>query len=132
MGAAMIVNVLDALRAESLALVPVHGAPATGAELYRSPEIAPGVHAGVDVLVVPPGESFPVHTHPGHHVLYVLEGDGTVMIEGEDFASHVGDFVVIPADVVHNVAAGVAGQIILSIGAPHHRIDSHDRMSVTD
>lgn len=125
-----VVNVLDALRNRALPLAPVHGAPAEGAELYRSPDLGGGVHAGVDVLVVPPHAAFPVHTHPGHHVLYVVDGEGTVMYEGEVIRSRPGDFIVIPAEVVHNVAAGPSGQVILSIGAPHHRIDSHTRMTV--
>lgn len=125
-------NVLAALDAGDLDLAPVHGAPCDGAQLYRSPEIAPGVHAGVDVLVVPPHAAFPVHTHPGHHVLYVVRGTGTIMYEGVTYQSRPGDFAVIPGETVHNVAAGPDGQVILSFGAPHHLIDSHTRMTVVE
>lgn len=129
----MIRNVLRVLESGELQTVAVHDAPARGAGLYRSPDLdGRDLYAGVDLLVVPPHGEFPVHVHPGHHVLFVLRGSGSVFYIDRTHRTVPGDLVVIPADVAHNVAAGPAGQVLLAFGAPHMPIDSVDRMTVVN
>ena len=43
----------------------------------------PGRHAVVVTVEVFPGETEPQHTHPGDEFIYLLEGEGTVLVDGE-------------------------------------------------
>lgn len=129
-------SVLADLDNDRIPLVEMVGVDAMGAELYRSPQLADGaehpVHAGLDVLVVPPNTAFPIHVHPGHHVLYILRGTGTVMYDYVTYESSPGDVIIVPADVIHNVASGPDGQVILAFGAPHHQVHTSERMTVIE
>lgn len=128
------INVLNALDQGALPVVSVAGAPAQGAELYRGPDLSrpSPVHAGLDVLTLEPNATFPIHTHAGHHVLYVIRGSGSVSYQGQVFTTNTGDLIIIPAEVEHNVAAGPEGEVLLAFGAPHRRIDATDRMTVVE
>lgn len=133
MGTTMIIrNITDLAAAGECGGVPVHGAPATGETLFRTPELADDLYAGIDLLVVEPDAAFPIHTHAGHHMLYVVAGEGSVMYEGKVYPTRSGDFVVIEAEVIHNVAAGPSGQYLLAFGAPHRHVHAADRMTVVE
>lgn len=115
--------------------VAVHGADARGESLFCTPTFPAGTpagHAGVDLLYVQPHAAFPLHTHSGHHILYLLQGTGTVTYGGQVYPTSAGDLVMIEATVDHAVAAGPSGQWILAFGAPHAEIDAPDRMHVVD
>ncbi len=43
----------------------------------------------------------PKHTHPWFHVNYVIEGNGLLYIDGEDFEVEPGSYAYIPEDLVH-------------------------------
>lgn len=109
---------------------PIHGTNATGENLFCSQDLPETGHLSVDVLHIPPYEQFPVHTHPGHHLLLVLQGVGMVTINGKKYQTNPGDLFLIEADVPHAVEAGSEGQSMLSIGAPHKHLEDHSRMDV--
>ncbi len=46
----------------------------------------PGRHAVLVTVEVFPGETEPRHTHPGDEFIYLLEGEGTVLVDGEPIA----------------------------------------------
>ena len=48
-----------------------------------------------------PGAFVPEHTNEVEHEQYVLSGEYTVGIEGEEFSVSAGDSLLIPAGVVH-------------------------------
>lgn len=73
-------------------------------------------------------ESFPLHTHPGHHLIYVVRGGGTIMVDGLTERTIPGDLYMVQAELPHAFGALANGQYILSFGAPHIPIDSPDRM----
>jgi quercetin dioxygenase-like cupin family protein len=55
------------------------------------------------VGLVPPGRA-PDHFHPYDEVIYVLEGEGTLFIEGEEAELRPGTCVHLPARLVHCLA----------------------------
>lgn len=90
-----------------------------------------GHEIGVDFIEMQPGAAFPLHVHPGDHILYVILGVGGVHIDGVDHRVRAGDTVFIPAEYPHGVKtiAGYNGVFqFLAFGHPHKHLDAHDRM----
>ena len=126
-GGIQIVNLREAAQAVRSEGVPVHGAPATGLPLHSNG------HMGADVLHVPAGKSFPIHAHPGDHLLLCLEGEGTISVGGVTYAVGPGDLYMVDGQTPHAVGAGAgADHVLVSIGAPHKPVDSPERMWFTD
>lgn len=119
-----ILDVTDML--ELLPKLEVVGAPALGVPLLTNG------HLGADLLCVGPDEAFPVHVHPGDHLLYIVEGWGTVYWGGQHYQTGPGMLCLIPADVEHGVTAGWRGQVIMAMGAPHKPVDSTERMQIVE
>lgn len=103
---------------------PVHGAPAFGRGLHTNG------HLGADMLFVPPNGRFPLHTHPGDHLLLVVRGVGSVTVGGVEHPTHPGDLYMVDGGVEHAVGAGPGGQWLIAIGAPHKAVDDPARMSL--
>lgn len=90
-----------------------------------------GYEIGVDLIEMQPGAAFPLHVHPGDHILYVLNGAGCVHIDGVDHRLKEGDTVFIPAEYPHGVKT-IEGYPLpfqfLAFGHPHKHLDATDRM----
>ena len=122
-----IVNIDEIAKIVSEKGVPVHGADALGLTLLSNGEL------GADVLWVPAGARFPVHTHPGHHLLLCMSGAGTITVDAQTHQVRPGDFYLINGAEPHAVgAAADQDHILLSIGVPHKPVQSPDRMQITD
>jgi quercetin dioxygenase-like cupin family protein len=52
-------------------------------------------------FVLDPGASVPEHTNAVEHEQYVLAGEYTVGIEGEEYTVSAGDSLLVPAGAVH-------------------------------
>ncbi|WP_154378631.1 cupin domain-containing protein [Pseudoduganella rivuli] len=77
---------------------------------------APGHEAVVARVELEPGVVAGRHTHPGDEISYVLEGEGELLIEGEDPRRvKAGDAFVIPAGKVHD-ARNVGGTVMKLVG----------------
>jgi mannose-6-phosphate isomerase-like protein (cupin superfamily) len=48
------------------------------------------------------GEVYP-HTHPTHEFYFVMRGEGTMVIDGEEREIAPGDLVYIPPDALHSL-----------------------------
>ncbi|WP_327701125.1 cupin domain-containing protein [Streptomyces decoyicus] len=92
--------------------------------------LASSGHVGADILHVPAGSGFAPHTHPGDHLLFVLAGTGTIAVAGEIVRTRPGQVYMVQGDITHAVGA-VTDHMILSVGAPHRRLDSPDRQELT-
>lgn len=90
-------------------------------------ELGPDDYLGADIIALDAGESFPLHTHPGHHVLLVIMGQGTVTVEGRTHRTSAGDLYVVDGRQAHAVGARER-HILLSIGVPHKMPGALDRM----
>ena len=105
--------------------VPVHGAPAIGLPLHTNGNL------GADILFVEAGKQFPVHTHPGDHLLYCLEGRGTISVDGVTYEIQPGDIYMVDGLVPHAVGA-IDDHTIVAIGSPHKPVASPERMAFVD
>ena len=106
--------------------LPVHGAPALGIPLHSNG------HLGADMLYVRAGDRFPVHTHPGDHLLLCLAGEGTISVGEVTYRVRPGDIYMVDGLVPHAVGAGDEDHILVAIGAPHKPVQSPERMQFTD
>ncbi|NRR31528.1 cupin domain-containing protein [Oxalobacteraceae bacterium] len=82
--------------------------------LQKADVAAPGREAVVARVELDPGAVAARHTHPGDEISYVLEGEGELMIDGEDpHRVKVGEAFVIPAGKIH--AARNSGTVPLRL-----------------
>jgi quercetin dioxygenase-like cupin family protein len=62
-----------------------------------------------------PGVTFPMHSHPGEEIIYVLEGEWEYQVEGKGATTlKAGDVLFIPAGVKHgakNVGSGKGSEL---------------------
>lgn len=103
--------------------VRMHGADSTGLGLVTNQTI------GADLIRLPRGAGFPPHTHPGHHVLVIVGGRGTITYAGRVYPTLAGEIYLVEGSVAHAVGA-ITDHVILAVGAPHMPVDSHERMVV--
>jgi quercetin dioxygenase-like cupin family protein len=69
----------------------------------RADVSVPGREAVVARVEVAPGAKAGRHTHPGDEISYVLEGEATLLIDGQAPRTvKAGESFVIPAGVVHD------------------------------
>ncbi len=105
--------------------VPMHGAAASGLGLVSNGII------GADIIRLLAGAGFPPHTHPGHHVLAVLGGRGTITYNGRVYPTEAGEIYLVEGSVSHAVGA-ISDHVILAVGAPHMSVASKERMEVVN
>ncbi|WP_067463694.1 condensation domain-containing protein [Actinomadura macra] len=84
---------------------------------------------GADVIRLPGRAGFAPHTHPGHHVLAVLAGIGTITYGGQVHRTEAGQIYLVEGEVPHAVGA-ISDHLILAVGAPHKPVDSAERMDL--
>jgi quercetin dioxygenase-like cupin family protein len=119
-------NIGDLAEIAAMIGVPVHGAPALGVPLHTNG------HLGADLLHVKAGDRFPVHVHPGDHLLLCLQGTGTITIGEVTYHVRPGDLYMVDGLVPHAVGAGKEDHVLVAIGAPHKPVTSPERMQLTD
>jgi len=92
---------------------------------------AEGYAIGCDLVAMDAGSQFPLHMHPGDHILYVLEGPGILHVDGTDQMMNTGDLVFIPGEYAHGVKTLQASPLtFLAFGHPHKHIGATDRMKL--
>jgi quercetin dioxygenase-like cupin family protein len=80
---------------------------------------AAGGRLGVVEVVMPPGDEPPLHIHHGHdESFYVLEGELTLYLPGEERTLRAGEFTLAPRGVPHIYRAGEAGARALVHSSP--------------
>lgn len=83
---------------------------------------------GADLLRLPAGAGFVPHTHPGHHILLIVGGVGTITYDGRVYETQAGQTYLIDGEVPHAVGA-ITDHLIVAVGAPHKAVDAQDRMA---
>lgn len=90
-------------------------------EVERTPVTMPGANgASMAVMVgnldgapnfalrqfqIDPGGNTPRHSHPYEHEVYIVAGEGTVLLQGHTKPIRAGDVVYVPADEEHQFRA---------------------------
>jgi quercetin dioxygenase-like cupin family protein len=86
---------------------------------------------GIDFMEMQPGSAFPLHTHEGDHILYVVSGRGLAQVGGEDHPLETGDTIFVPAEHPHSFKTyhdSTSPFQILAVGHPHKHLSAVDRM----
>ncbi len=85
----------------------------------------PGREAVVARVEVAPGARAGRHTHPGDEISYVMEGEATLLVDGQPpRVVRAGESFVVPAGVVHDahnegaVATRLLGVYVVEKGKP--------------
>jgi quercetin dioxygenase-like cupin family protein len=93
--------------------------------VQKSDVAAPGHEAVVARVEIDPGASAGRHSHPGDEISYVLEGEGELLIDGEDPRRvKAGEAFVIPAGKIHDarnvgtVPVRLVGVYVVEKGKP--------------
>ncbi|MEO1270018.1 MAG: cupin domain-containing protein [Myxococcota bacterium] len=73
---------------------PIRYAPNGKAEVAL---YATGREAFVGVLAMAPGAGVPMHRDPTEEFIYIMEGGGTITIDGEQFDAQAGNVIYMPA-----------------------------------
>ena len=66
-------------------------------------------------FIVEPGGNSPRHSHDYEHEVYIVEGSGTVLLNGKENPIKGGDVVYVPADHEHQFKAGGGGMKFLCL-----------------
>jgi len=92
-----------ALAAGATGVLMAQASGLTRTMVGRADVSVPGREAVVARVEVAPGAKAGRHTHPGDEISYVLEGEATLLIEGQaPRIVKAGESFVIPAGVVHD------------------------------
>lgn len=86
--------------------------------LQRVPVPGTDREMGMGIAEFPPNAVKPWHKATGPEVVYVLEGEVTVQVDGQPASVvHAGESYRMPANVVHETAAGPAGAKVVATWA---------------
>lgn len=95
-------------------------APPAGQQIKRTPlqkfEV-PGTNYEtiIGLAEIAPGVAIGRHSHPGVESGYVLEGEVTLMVEGQpDKTMKPGESYTVPAKAVHDARAGASGGKVIA------------------
>jgi quercetin dioxygenase-like cupin family protein len=94
-------------------------APAAANNIKRTPlqdiDFPAGYHIVTVIAEIAPNVTAGRHTHPGVDTGYVLDGTGTLIVEGKpDQALKAGDSYAVPAGIPHDVKSGPNGFKIMA------------------
>lgn len=94
---------------------PAPNSSESGAVIQNFPFVGPGVIR----VVIPPHKEVKRHYHNySHSFVYVLEGEGTVFLDGKDHVVKVGDVIYYPPKHVHGFKAGTKQLVLLAVENP--------------
>lgn len=101
----------------------MHGSTAMGAPLVKQDNFA------ADVLKFEAGQKTKPHTHPGNHILFVVQGEGWLVFDGQQYRLKRSTCYFVPGSIVHQVGSN-SFMLLLSIADHHFPVDSPQRMEV--
>lgn len=65
--------------------------------------ISPTDTMNAGIAILEPGETFRPHSHPQAEIYFMLEGSGTLHLDGVDRPARAGDAIFIPGNVRHGM-----------------------------
>lgn len=105
----------------AIAYAQTSPAPAAASSIKRTPlqtvEV-PGtaLNAVTAIAEIAPGASIGRHTHPGPETGYMMDGEMTLMIDGQPARTvKAGESYQIPAGAVHDARSGEKGAKVLAV-----------------
>lgn len=120
------VQIKNYLEAEKLDWKAMHGSQAHGLALVKKDNFA------ADMLHFMPNEKTSLHTHPGNHILFVVDGGGFLNYGDETHSLDKGTCYLVPGIINHRVSADERGMYLLSIADTHRLVDSKERSEIIE
>ena len=125
LGALLILSAC-AMQAQAPAPAPAAGASGLSRTMVGRADVSvPGREAVIARVEVAPGAKAGRHTHPGDEISYVMEGEATLLIDGQPPKKvKAGESFVIPAGIVHdahndsNAPIKLVGVYVVEKGKP--------------
>jgi quercetin dioxygenase-like cupin family protein len=90
-----------------------------------------GRNAFLGRLEMAPGAAVPEHQDPTEEYVHVLEGTGTMVIDGEEHAVGPGSTIFMPADVTVSYQNGPARMVAIQVFAGPEPAAKYDRWTPT-
>ncbi len=93
------------------------------ANSYFRQVLESGKHTQIVIMSIPAGGEIGEETHPDNdQVLFLVEGNGKVVLDDEEAAYNTGDIVLVSAGTKHNfINTGTSDlKIITTYSPPHH------------
>lgn len=93
------------------------------ANTYFRQVLENGQHTQIVIMSIPPQGEIGSETHPDNdQVLFLVEGEGKVILNGQEAPYKAGDIVLVNAGTEHNfINTGVTDlKIITTYSPPHH------------
>ncbi len=90
---------------------------------YFRQVLATGKYVQVVIMSIPPGGEIGEEIHADNdQVLYLVDGAGQVVLDGQPADYNAGDLVLVPAGTKHNfiTKGDAAMKIITTYSPPHH------------
>lgn len=109
--------------AEGLLTRKMAHSDATGLPLLKSGPF------GADLIRFPAGGKVDSHTHPGEHMLFVLGGEGRLVLGDAEVNLMPGICYHVPANISHAIFAATELTLI-SVANDHRPVESEERLSV--
>jgi len=79
---------------------------------------------GARVISIPPNRAFAQHSHPfAHHFIYVLQGTGIVLYDGQHYTLKSGGTCLVRRGVEHKLGAGDDGLLAIVVNTPTYTHD---------
>lgn len=100
------------------------GSQAKGLPLVKSGNFA------ADVLKFEPNQQTSLHTHPGDHILFIVEGNGWLDYKDDSYSLTCGTCYFVDGKTPHRVRASETGMLLLSIANNHFPVDNVNRLEV--
>lgn len=107
--------------------------PASEMRIARLSDTAGMMRVGVSLIRIPPGkESFIPHAHAiQEEFVFILEGAGEVVLDGERHPVGPGDFIGFPTDgVVHSLVSKGPGDLVYLTGGERTPVEVAEMPSI--
>ena len=130
-------HIIPLAKSGSVAMLASDGSPLVGilgASGVRGRTLE-GIAIGIDLITMRPGTHFPLHTHRGDHILYVLAGVGYVRIGNAQKTLGPGDTVFVAAEWEHAAGAAEGSRDdfeFLAVSIPYRAVESPGRMTLVE
>ena len=81
-----------------------------------------GEHAQLVVMTLQPGEEIGEETHEGDQILFFVDGEGEAILDGQSSPVKPGDYVFVPAGMLHNFVntGGEPLRLLTTYAPPEH------------
>ena len=77
-------------------------------KLHGSPKMV------AELICYEPGQGTPVHHHPSQdEIFYVIEGRGTMLVDGQEVAVHPRSLIHVPAQTSHGITAVADSRLVI-------------------